>query len=291
MLYTSVSALTLCSINHRRSECSNGAGNISNASFALVRDAIQVVDATDTKSKRAQESFINANSNLYTKKEIENLRYFLDAFFFKFQSANYSLEQLWSTSDRLSDKVMMHEIIRNSMVSFDLADNTRFLLSHIFEQYIFLCNSCLEFYMVYLVHLFRTKQSGHMNIEKFYKRLSKAEPEYFARKATEVKKHFETKVFSDDREINTIFPTNWGTLIKLLRDKITHRDRIDLSHNSREEIPKEIFTEYPALRDKRCDRFCQAMQNGMWYMICDLFPVLYDLEWQPGPYREGMFDT
>ena len=52
----------------------------------------------------------------------------------------------------------------------------------------------------------------------------------------------------------------------------------------------EILLDFPTIRDLTCDRFCQAMENGMYELIRDLFPILYDLEWQAGPYKEGMFD-
>ena len=211
---------------------------------------------------------------------------------FKFQLANLSLEQLWIMSENnVKVEEYMYEIIRNCIISLDLTNSKIFLQSRTFEQYVFLGRSCLEFYMLYLVHLLRLEQKGNMTIDKFYKALLRAETDSSSGKATCVKDYFETKIFSSDREIDIISPSNWGTILKLIRDKIAHRDRIGTTNADRENAINDIFSHFPTLRDLTYDRFCQAMENGMWFMIHDLFPVLYDMEWQAGPYREGMFET
>ena len=183
------------------------------------------------------------------------------------------------------------DIVRNSITSLDLTNDEVFLQSHCLEQFLFQSRSSLEFYMLYLAHLLRTGHSGQMSTDRFYKRLTKAKPNCLRDKAKDVEEYFKRNVFGKEKNVNVLSPTNWGSLLKSLRDKIAHKDRINLSMNSPDRIMHDILLDFPTLQDLTYDRFCQAMQNGMWFMIHDLFPVLYDLEWQTGPYREGMFES
>ena len=259
------------------------------ASIRLIQKSQRDMNATVVKTSKAQEVYLHKNSIHYSDDELATIRYFLDAFLYKYQLANYSLEQLWAIRDAKVESNIL-SIARNSITSLDLTNEEVFLQSHCLEQFLFQSRSSLDFFMLYLAHLFRTGHVGSMSTEKFYKRLLKAQPDQLRAKAKRVEEYFKGSVFGGEKEVNITSPTNWGSLIKSLRDKIAHKDRINISMNSPDRIMHDILLDFPTLKDLTYDRFCQAMESGMWFMICDLFPVLYDLEWQAGPYREGMFD-
>ena len=242
------------------------------------------------KTNAAQEVCLINNASLYSEIETETVRYFLVAFLYKYQLANYSLEQLWAIRDAKVENNIL-DIARNSMTSLDLTNDEVFLQSYCLEQFLFQSRSGLDFYMLYLAHLLRTGHEGSMSTERFYKRLAKARPDYLSDKARSVEEYFKTRIFGNEKQVDILSPTNWGTLIKSLRDKIAHKDRINLSMNSPDRIMHDILLDFPTLKDLTYDRFCQAMENGMWLMIHDLIPILYDLEWQAGPYQVGMFDN
>jgi len=259
------------------------------ASINLIQRTLKDTKPFAEKSTGALEFFLRKNPQLYPEDALKNVRYFFDAFLYKFQLANISLEQLWSIRDAKVENNIIG-IARNSIVSLELTNNEVILQSHVFEQFLFQSRSCLDFYMLYLAHFLRTGHKGPMSTAKFYKRLSRAEPDFLRIKARLVEEYFISTVFGEEKYVDVFSPTNWGSLLKSLRDKIAHRDRINMSMNSPDRIMNDILLDFPTLKDLTYDRFCQAMQNGMWFMICDLFPILYDLEWQAGPYREGMFD-
>ncbi len=253
--------------------------------MSLVKLAQKNMEPTVLKTKAAQETYLANNRGIYEDDEIATLQYFLDAFLYKFQLANFSLEQLWTIRDA---KVVenLHEIIRNSISTLDLTNNEVFLQSFLLEQFLFQGRSYLDFTMLYIAHFLRTGHEGSMSTKTFYNRLAKAEPCSPRVKSTKVEHYFKTKIFGTEKEIIITSPSNWGTLIKSLRDKIAHRDRIKLSKNSSDRIMNDILLDFPTLNDLTYDTFCQAMQNGMWNTICELlFPILYDLEWKAGPYR------
>ncbi len=242
------------------------------------------------KTKAGQEIYLRNNVTFYSESESKNVRYFLDTFLFKYQLANYRLEQLWAIRDAKVE-INMLDIARNSITSLDLTNDEVFLQSHNLEQFLFQSRSCLDFFMLYLAHFLRTNHQGTMSTKAFYKRLGHSKPDELYNKATVVEQYFKTRIFGTEKEVDIISLTNWGTLVKSLRDKIAHKDRINISMNSPDKIMHDILVDFPTLKDLTYDKFCQAMENGMWFMICELFPVLYDLEWQAGPYREGMFET
>ena len=242
------------------------------------------------KTKSAQEIYLRNNVSLFSESESETVRYFLDAFLYKYQLANYSLEQLWAIRDaKIDDNILA--IAQNSIVSLELSNEEIFLQSHALEQFLYQGRSCLDFFMLYIAHLLRTNHEGSMSTKTFYKRLANSKPNHLCDKASDVENYFKTHIFGSEKEVNHISPTNWGTLLKSLRDKIAHKDRINISMNSPDRIMHDILLDFPTLKDLTYDRFCQAMENGMFFMLEDLFPVLYDLEWQAGPYREGMFEN
>ena len=261
-----------------------------NASVDLVSAAQLNMAPTSLKTQSAQNVFLRRNATLYDGIELKNIRYFLSAFLYKLQLANYSLEQLWSIRDAIVEENMF-AIIQNTVFFLELSDDGLFLQSHILEGFLFQSRSSLEFFMLYVAHLLRTGHEGSMSTKTFYKRLEKAKPEAFMEKAEGIHDYVANHIFGTGKEFDHVSPTNWGTLLTSLRDKIAHKDRINYSMNSPDRIMNDILLDFPTLQGMTYDRFCQAMQNGMWFMICDLFPILYDLEWQAGPYREGMFDS
>lgn len=264
--------------------------NYVSAASRLVLKAQRDTQPTVEKTRMAHRIFVGKCASLYSEDELQTAQHFLDAFLYKYQLANFSLEQLWAINEAKIEANLL-EIIRNLIESLELSDSENFLQSHCFEQFLFQGRACLDFYMLYIAHLLRTGHEGSMSRDKFYKRLKNAEPNSLSDKAECVEHHFKTNIFGSGYNIDGLAQNNWGELLKSLRDKIAHKDKIKLSKNSLERIMNDILLDYPTIRDLTYERFCQKMHNGLWYMVKDLFPVLYDIEWQAGPYREGMFET
>jgi hypothetical protein len=76
-----------------------------------------------------------------------------------------------------------------------------------------------------------------------------------------------------------------------LRDKVAHRDRVRPTFKGVETLPTGELFDWPTIQGVTYDRFCQTMKNGLFEMLRELFPLLYEREWIAGPYRPGMFET
>lgn len=260
------------------------------AASSLVAKAQRDMQPTVEKTRAAHRIYVGKNASIYSEDELQTAQHFLDAFLYKYQLANFSLEQLWAIHEAKIEANLL-DIVRNLIESLELSDSEQFLQSHCFEQFLFQGRACLDFYMLYIAHLLRTGHEGSMSRDRFYKRLQNAKPNSLSIKAKRVEHHFKTNIFGSGYNIDGLAQNNWGESLKSLRDKIAHKDEIKLSKNSLERIMNEILLDFPTIRDLTYERFCQEMHNGMWYMAKHLFPILYGIEWQAGPYREGMFET
>ena len=254
------------------------------AASRLAEKAQRDMQPTVEKTRAAHRIYVGKNASLYTDDEIKIIQHFLDAFLYKFQLANFSLEQLWTIRDAKVEANLMN-VVRNLVVSLELTDIEQFLQSHFFEQYLFQSRTCTEFYMLYIALLLQTGHQGHMSHTKFFKRLTglpKSHPERLLVKAQSVEQYLNANVFGSGDYIDGLYPSNWGELARSLRAKIAHKDMLTVSMNSPDTIMNDILLDFPTIRDLTYDRFCQEIDNGIWCMVRDLFPVLYDIAWQAG---------
>jgi len=120
-------------------------------------------------------------------------------------------------------------------------------------------------------------------LDKLEKSLRKA-----GEKAQWVKTYFQSKVFGTNNG-QSFELYHWGTLLEDLRNKVAHRDRLSPSFDSKETLVEKVLFNWPTLQKMTYDRFCQYMQNGMFSLITNISPILYELEWKSGPYNPDLW--
>ncbi|MCP4416013.1 MAG: hypothetical protein GY805_05290 [Chloroflexi bacterium] len=253
--------------------------------FVLLNETRKYMDSVPKKLEAMQEIYLQKNSDLYSEKEILQLRYYLKASNYKFNLATLSLEHLWSLSHTKRDEVF--NFLENSLDRLECSDDEILLISFVFEGFLFQGRAFLDFYMLYICLLLKTGHEGRISKSKFDKAIKKAPPELID-KTNNVKEYFDTKVFAQASD-NWLNPENWGLLLRSLRDKIAHRDRLRPSFDGDETLARQILFDWPTLQQTTYDRFCQYMQNGMFELLRELSPILYDVEWKPGPYKPNLW--
>jgi hypothetical protein len=261
--------------------------NILRGVQSLIKSGKRYADVPLKKINEMQEIFLHRNSRLYTKEEQNQLHYYLKAVAFKFHLANLSLEQLWALSMDKRQKLLF--ALENSLDRLDVSDEELLAISFVFESFLFQATSFLDFYMLYICHLLKSGHQGSISKKRFFKALVRVSDPFLAGKAQRVKDYFASHVFSEITG-EWMVPHNWGTLLRSLRDKIAHRDRIRPSFDSGEALIDGVLLKLPTLQNVTYDRFCQYMQNGMFVMLTEVAPLLYDLEWRSGPFRRGIRD-
>ena len=259
---------------------------ISRALHLLMKDCRRDVDASLQKLQAMQDICTERSRGRYTPCEVERLQYYLQGVRYKFHLANLSLEQLWSLSH--TKRETLFYALQNSLDRLDVSDDELLLISFVFEGFLFQAMSFLDFYMLYICLFLKTGHQGSMTRQRFFAALARVSEASFAAKAKEVHDYFSTRVFGPS-DGTWLSPHDWGSILKSLRDKIAHRDRIRPSFNSDETLAGKVLFDWPTLRDITWDRFCQYMQNGMFYLFVEVSPVLYELEWKPGPYKPNLW--
>jgi len=233
-----------------------------------------------------QEIYLQGNPDIYALEEVAQVCYYLRAVSYKFQLANLSLEQLWALSE--AKRRELYAALDNSLDRLDISDNELLLISFAFEGVLFQVGACLEFYRLYLcffLKLLPVAYRGKMTTKAFFRLLEKSKGDDPDGKVAQVETYFRTRVFGADKQ-DTWHPNDWGTLLISLRDKIAHRDRLRPCFGGDETLLDRVLFDWPTLRDITYDRFYQSMHNGLYCLIKELSPILYELEWKPGPRYE-----
>lgn len=240
----------------------------------LLSETRRYADSFPQKLQAMQEIYLQRNSDLYSKVELQQLRYYLKAVSYKFYLATLSLEQLWALSHTKRNNLFY--ALQNGLDRLECSDDELLLSSFALESFLFQSRAFLDFCMLYICLFLRTGHTGKMSREKFGKELAKVQQIPFNEKAQWAKEYFDAQVFGryDGRSFHL---NHWGTLLISLRDKIAHRDRLRPSFNSDETLIGQVLFDWPTLQDITYDRFCQYMQNGMFSLVTDVFPVLYEL--------------
>lgn len=262
------------------------AQDIARGLQVLLKETRGYADNFPQKLEAMQEVYLQRNPTLYTQPEEQELCYYLKAVSYKFYLATLSLEQLWALSYTKREELLY--ALQNSLDKLECSDDEVLLSSFALESFLVQGKAFLDFYMLYICLVLRTGHKGSISTDKFQKELQKVQREPFATKAHKVRDYFDTKVFRP-RDGKDFVRGDWGTLLQSLRDKIVHRDLLRPSFESSETLLDKVLFDWPTLQGMTYERFCQMMQNGMFCLITDVSPILYNLEWKAGPYRPNLW--
>jgi len=251
-----------------------------------LKETRRYADDFPQKLEAMQGIYLQRNPTLYTQAEKQQLRYYLKAVSHKFYLATLSLEQLWALSYTKREELVY--ALQNSLDKLECSDDELLLSSFSLEGFLLQSRTFLDFYMLYICFILRTEHKGKISADRFRKELENVQQEPLATRARKVRDYFDTKVFGT-HDGKDFVPGNWGTLLQSLRNKIAHRDRLRPSFESSETLFDKVLFDWPTLQGMTYERFCQEMQNGMFWLIADVSPILYDLEWKAGPYRPNLW--
>ncbi len=234
-----------------------------------------------------QDIYLARNHDLYGEEEIKLIRYYMQTTLYKFHLAGMSLEQLWLLSMLKRNELWV--AIDNSINKLDISDQELNMISFVFENFLFQSKSFLDFMMIFINLVLKTNHKGFISQKKFYKYLKSQNDNHFSEKAKNVINYFNTYVFGNGKS-NGLSPNNWGTILTELRDKVTHRDKIRPAFNSSELLHDKILFNWPTIKDLTYDRFYQYIQNGMFGLLSEVFPIIFNLKWISGQVDYNSWD-
>lgn len=233
-----------------------------------------------------QDIYFQTNPRLFTREDCDKMEDSLKAATYKFYLSNLNLEQLWSLSHNKRDYLFY--ALENTIDQLSVTDDELLLISFSLEGFLFQARAFLDFYMLYLCLSLKADHPGYMSTKKFFKALEGVQQSPFAEKASQIHIYFYEHVFGST-DWDGLNPNNWGSLLRSLRDKVAHKNRLRPSYESDEVLVGGIRFDWPTLQGITYDRFCQYIQNGMFSLLTDLAPILYELEWKAGPYNQDMW--
>jgi len=267
-------------------EVAMSAQEIARGLQVLLEGTRRYADHFPQKLEAMQGIYLQRNPTLYTPAEEQELCYYVKVVSYKFYLATLSLEQLWALSYTKREELVY--ALQNSLDKLECSDDEVLLSSFALESFLLQGRTFLDIYMLYICLVLRTGHKGKISTKRFRKELKKVQQEPLATKARKVRDYFDTKVFGT-HDGKDFVRGDWGTLLQDLRDKITHRDLLRPSFESSEVLLDKVLFDWPTLQGMTYERFCQMMQNGMFCLITDVSPILYDLEWKAGPYRPKLW--
>lgn len=156
-----------------------------------------------------------------------------------------------------------------------------FLDELLFDQALFQWRSFLDFYMKYLVYFCTNKYEVNMNVGLFNRDLDNAEENS---KSKKVHDYFQANVINEESQ-NCL----WGNTLRCYRDKTAHNKLITLTITGVKTRTGQVVLE-PTTHGQEISYFVQeTFENRAFKMLTELMPILYDVEWVTGPFRENLY--
>jgi hypothetical protein len=168
-----------------------------------------------------------------------------------------------------------------STILSDEPEPKRFIDSEIafltaeFEAFVIQARSLITVAQIHTLDACRVPFGGHLTNAKYEKVVKKA-PEDVSHRLIRAQNYFAQNVFGHNK---------WGSLLKSLRDKVVHFDRIRPSITSSDEESEELTVVGLSL-----ERLAQDFENGTYDLIVSVIAPIWDRDWKPGPYKPGMWE-
>ncbi len=248
---------------------------------------------TRSSAKTVNKKILEAQNQYFQSvdrkpnQDIETLTELLENAMHKFHEASYALEQLWGIHNYLQYSFLELETHPDPDI-WDQNDEIVFMLSSLLDQALFFWRSFLDFYMKYILCFITGEFEVHISTNKFMSKLSnfiEKNPQNF--KAERIETYFREKVLCNTYDQNV--RECWGDLLRSLRDKTAHMKLIKPKIVSKAN-QKGFKVQYPTINNQYYSGLIQReFENNAFEMLRELFPILYEFEWIPGPFSRGMF--
>jgi hypothetical protein len=256
--------------------------------FDLTRSVNSYATSIYEKLRAMEQIYLERNPT-YSEVEQNQIKYFGQAFAYKFHLANLHLEELWALNHLGSQSYTLKEVLNNIFDMHHFSDDNLLLPSLVIEGFIIQGTAFLDFYMLYMCSIFNVSETSHLSGKKFIEALGRIEDEPFKTRAEQVKEYFEKNIFGENKK-ETLLSNNWGELLKSLRHSLVHRDILYPDFQEDVKLLDKIINKWPVNEvDLTCARFCQDVQNVMFYQLTKLAATVYGLEWIPGSYKPSMW--
>lgn len=223
------------------------------------------------------ELYLTRHSGALSAVEAQTIRESVASVQWKMQVSAYHLEWLWRHS--LEARYDVLDILRGQNRS-EWTDAQRFEAAVHLEAYILQARAYLDFYFHLACRVLLCSDVPHMmSTSRFRATLLRA-PASNAPRAAAIDSYVQAHVLA---------PGQWGAVIRSLRDKIAHADRLKPGRASTESVAG-VLLDWPTIRGLTFDRHAQGFDNGRFELLRETAPILFEMPWPSGPLRPDARD-
>lgn len=210
-------------------------------------------------------------------KEIErrNALRSIDVFVWKLTAAGVHLERLWVHREFVETERVIERVTSGEREPRRFTDKEVAFLTAELEAYLFQARAFITVAQVHTLDACRVPFGGLLDNEKYKHAVGNA-PEDVKERLQQACNYFKENVFALGK---------WGHLLKDLRDKVAHFDRIRPRHEPSNEVEKLTVT------GCSLEQLAQDFENGSYDLITEVIPAIWERKWQPGSPRPGMWDS
>ncbi|MGD2166068.1 MAG: hypothetical protein PVH50_11145 [Anaerolineae bacterium] len=198
----------------------------------------------------------------------------IDALAWKMTAAGVHLERLWEHRESSSVARLIETFLTNESDPRRFTEVKTTLLAAEFEAFVVQARAFITVAQVHTLDACRVKFGGQLTRKK-YRRLVRGAEEDVRERLRKAHNYFERAVFGRD---------NWGALVKSLRDRALHFDRIRPSRSVSSDEPGRL-----TLTGLTLERLAQDFENGTYNLLVRVIAPVWEREWEPGPYQPRMW--
>ncbi len=198
----------------------------------------------------------------------------IDALVWKLTAAGIHLERLWENRESFAMKQLLSRVLTGDPEPKRFTDQEVAFLTAEFEAYLLQARAFISVAQIHTLDACRVPFGGQLTNEKYAKAVRKSPQEVRVR-LTQAHDYFTQNVFCDKK---------WGRLLKDLRDRVAHFDRIRPSKTTAFEGSEDLTVAGLSL-----ERLAQDFENGTYDMLVKVIAPIWERDWQPGSYRPGMW--
>jgi len=218
---------------------------------------------------RTQQIGFNDHERRYALRSI-------DAFSWKLTAAGIHLERLWEDRESFDLDQLLSGAYKGDANPRRFKDQEVAYLTLEFEAYVIQARALITVSQVHTLDACRQSFGGQLTNEK-YKRIVENAPDAEGHRLVKAHQYFLQEVFG---------PGKWGDMLKGLRDRAVHFDRIRATRKRSFQGSDEL-----TVADLSLERLAQDFENGTYELLLNVIAPIWERDWQAGPYRLGMWES
>ena len=199
----------------------------------------------------------------------------IDALVWKLTTAGIHLERLWENRESFALQQLLSKALTGDPEPKRFTDKEVAFLPAEFEAYLFQAVAFISVAQIHTLDACRVSFGGRLTNDKYEKAVRQS-PQDVRIRLTQAHNYFTQNIFGDKK---------WGSLLKSLRDRVAHFDRIRASKTTSHEGSEDLTVVGLSL-----DQLAQDFETGTFSLLVDVIAPVWERDWQPGPYRLGMWE-